>query len=218
MREGDASAIAARGAAANPVYQSIQVALNQADVDIASLRGQLGQQQAKVREYQRRLDTAPKVEADYAQLNRDYDVNKAQYSALLANFERARIGEKADNAGSVRFEIVQPPTVGAAPVSPFRGLLLAGVLLLALAAGGALAYGLHRLRPVIGSLSSLMALTPVPVLGMVTGAFPERTRGEQRRSFLIFAGALGGLFLALGVALAMSRAGLRLTVPFLRGG
>jgi len=216
MRAGDASAIAASGAAANPVYQSIQVALNQADVDIASLRGQLGQQQGKVREYQRRLDTAPKVEADYAQLNRDYDVNKAQYSALLANFERARIGEKADNAGSVRFEIVQPPTVGATPVSPFRGLLLAGVLLAAWAAGGALAYGQHRLRPVIGSLSSLMALTPVPVLGMVTGAFPERTRVEHRRSFLMFAGALVGLLLALGVALAMSRAGLRLTVPFTR--
>ena len=218
MRAGDASAIAASGAAANPVYQSIQVALNQADVDIASLRGQLGQQQGKVHEYQRHLDTAPKVEADYAQLNRDYDVNKAQYSALLANFERARIGEKADNAGSVRFEIVQPPTVGAAPVSPFRDLLLAGVLLAALAAGGALAYWQHRLRPVVGSLSSLMALTPVPVLGMVTGAFPERARGEHRRSVLMFAGALGGLLLALAVALAMSRAGLRLTLPFSRVG
>ena len=214
LRQGDPAAIAASGAASNPVYQSIQLALNQADVELASLRGQLGQHRAKVAELQRRLDTAPRVEADYAQLNRDYDVNKAQYSALLATFERARIGEKADNAGSVRFEIVQPPTVGATPVWPLRGLLLAGVLVAALAAGGAFAYWQHRVRPVVSSISSLVGLISVPVLGVVTGAFPEQTQSEQRRRTLRYAGALGGLLLALGVALVMSRAGVRLTLPF----
>ena len=210
LRAGDASAIAASGAATNPVYQSIQVALNQVDVDVASLKRQISQHQAKVNELQRRLDTAPKVEADYAQLNRDYDVNKAQYSALLASFERARIGEKADNAGSVRFEIVQPPTLGAVPVFPFRGLLLSGVLMAALAAGGALAYGLHWLQPVIGSYSSLAVSSPVPLLGVVTGAFPQQATWARRRSIIGFAGTFGCLLAAFGVVLIMSRAGVRL--------
>ncbi len=214
LRQGDPTAIAASGAATNPVYQSIQVALNQADVDLASLRGQLGQHRAKVAELQRRLGTAPKVEADFAQLNRDYDVNKAQYSALLASFERARIGEKADSAGSVRFEIVQPPTVGAAPVAPLRGLMLAGVLLAALAAGGALAFWQHRLRPVVSSLLSLSGVISVPILGVVTSGFPGRTRSKQRRSLLLYASALSCLLVALGVALLMSRAGMRVVLPF----
>jgi len=214
LREGDPVAIAASGAAANPVYQSIQVALNQADVDLASIRGQLGQHQAKVAELQRRLGTAPKVEADFAQLNRDYDVNKAQYTALLASFERASLGEKADSAGSVRFEIVQPPTVGATPVAPLRGLLLAGVLVAALGAGGALAFWQHRLRPVVSSLLSLSGVITVPILGVVTSGFPTRTRSRQRRSLLVYASALSCLLLALGVALFMSRAGMRVVLPF----
>jgi polysaccharide chain length determinant protein (PEP-CTERM system associated) len=214
LQQGDPAAIAASGAASNPVYQSIQVALNQADVDLAALRGQIGQHRAKVSELQRRLDTAPKVEADFAQLNRDYDVNKAQYSSLLASFERARIGEKADSAGSVRFEIVQPPTVGAAPVAPLRGLMLAGVLMAALAAGGALAFWQHRLRPVISSMLSLSGAMSVPILGVVTSGFPGRTRSHQRRSLLLYASALSCLLLALGVALFMSRAGMRLVLPF----
>ena len=214
LREGDPAAIAASGAAANPVYQSIQVALNQADVDLASLRGQLGQHQAKVAELQRRLGTAPKVEADFAQLNRDYDVNKAQYTALLASFERASLGEKADSAGSVRFEIVQPPTVGATPVAPLRGLLLAGVLVAALGAGGALAFWQQRLRPVVNSLLSLSGVITVPILGVVTCGFPTRTRSKQRRSLLVYASALSCLLLALGVALVMSRAGMRVVLPF----
>ena len=52
------------------------------------------------------LDTAPQVEAEFAQLNRDYDVNKAQYTALLASLQKARLGERADDAGSIRFEVV----------------------------------------------------------------------------------------------------------------
>src|SRR6185369_11688628 len=109
VRRGDPNAVAASGASGNPVFQSIQLALNQADVEIASLRGELSQHNSKAAELRQRLDSAPKVEAEFAQLNRDYDVNKTQYTALLANYEKARLGEQADNAGSIRFQIVQPP-------------------------------------------------------------------------------------------------------------
>src|SRR5690606_37564341 len=40
LRSGDAGAVASSGVSANPVYQSIQLQLNQADVEIASLRSQ----------------------------------------------------------------------------------------------------------------------------------------------------------------------------------
>ena len=65
------------------------------------------------------------MEAEFQQLNRDYDVNKAQYTALLESYQKARLGERADNAGSVRFEVVLPPTAPVAPVSPQRTAMLA---------------------------------------------------------------------------------------------
>ena len=101
----------------------------------------------------------PQVEAEYTQLNRDYDANKAQYTALLAELQKARLGERADTAGSVRFEVVQPPTAGLRPAWPPRQLLLLAVLAAALAAGAAVAYALSHLQPVVASMTSRTSLT-----------------------------------------------------------
>ena len=109
LRRGDASAVASSGAGNNPVYQSIQLELNKVGVEIAALRREAEQHENTVAELRKRVNSAPQVEAEYQQLNRDYDVNKAEYTALLENYQKARLGEQADNAGSVRFEVVQPP-------------------------------------------------------------------------------------------------------------
>jgi polysaccharide chain length determinant protein (PEP-CTERM system associated) len=213
LRRGDTNAVASSGASSNPVYQTIQLQLNQADVEIASLRGQLGQHRAKAAELKQRLDVAPQVEAQYSQLNRDYEVNKTQYTAMLANYEKARLGEQADSAGSVRFEIVQPPLAPYVPVSPLRWALISGVMVAALALGGALAYLLHLLAPVIGSAANLQRLTELPLLGVVSTAFPavhRREAGRELRHFLTVASGLVGLF---AVVLLLNLANLRLSLP-----
>ncbi len=104
----------------------MQLELNKVDVEIAALRRELAQHQGTVAELRQRLNSAPQVEAEFQQLNRDYDVNKAQYTALLESYQKARLGERADNAGSVRFEIVLPPTSPLVPVWPKRTLLAGG--------------------------------------------------------------------------------------------
>ena len=210
LRRGDADAIAASGASSSPVYQSIQLALNQVDVDIASLRGALAQSRAKAADLRKRLDTAPQVEAEFAALNRDYDVNRTQYSALLASYEKARLGEQADNAGSVRFEIVQPPNAAFAPVFPKRSLFLAGAFVLALLVGGGLAYLLHLMRPVVGSARSLAEFTGLPVLGVVSSAFPGRLHANAKRDLLHFAAAAACLFAGFVVAIFLNWSGFRL--------
>ena len=181
LRRGDAGAAAASRASANPVYQGIALALNQAEVDISDLSSELADHRAKAQELRKMLDTAPEVEAQYAQLARDYTVNKDKYQALLENYEKTRLGQRANDAGSVRFTVVQPPSVGEDPVSPDRPLLLVGVLLAALAAGLAAAYGLNLVQPVAGSAAALAALTGATVLGVVGNAFPARTARVARR-------------------------------------
>ena len=184
--------------------------LNQTEVELATLRSQLAQSREKTAELKQRLDTAPTVEALYQQLNRDYDVNRAQYSNLLANYEKARLGEQADNAGSIRFEIVQPPTALFTPVSPQRTLLLIGSFIVSLGVGGALAFGLHLVRPVVVSVRTLSALVPLPVLGAVMSAFPEQLTQERRQDMrrLVFAGL--GLVMAFVIVLLLNWRGLRM--------
>jgi polysaccharide chain length determinant protein (PEP-CTERM system associated) len=212
LRRGDASAVASSGAGNNPVYQNIQLELNKEDVEIAALRRQLAQHQSTVAELRQRLNSAPQVEAEFQQLNRDYDVNKAQYTALLESYQKARLGERADNAGSVRFEVVLPPTASVTPVWPRRTALLGGIWMASMLLGGAVAYGLHLLKPIVSSVVAVNELTGFPVLGVVSVAFPTRQQWEFRRDMWQFSAAMACLVAALMVAFALNWAGARLTV------
>jgi len=212
LRRGDAAAVAASGAGSNPVYQSIQLELNKEEVNIAALRQEVAQHQQTVAEMHQRLNSAPQVEAQFQQLNRDYDVNKSEYAALLESYQKARMGEQADNAGSVRFEVVLPPTASLHPVWPRRNFFIAAVWAAAMAAGAAVAYGLHTLRPVVASVSGLTAMTNFPVLGVVGAAFPTRAKAVFRNRLFSFSMVASVLVLFLGAAFVLNWSGVRLNL------
>ncbi|MDB6105575.1 MAG: hypothetical protein JWO52_5574, partial [Gammaproteobacteria bacterium] len=203
MRHGDANAAADSGASSNPLYQSIQLALNQADVEVATLRRQLDDHRARVAELRSSLNTVPQVEAEYEQLNRDYDVNKTQFTALLTQLQKARLGQQADSSGAVRFEVIEPPNANFKPSPPSRSQLIAAVLALALALGGGVAYLRHQLNPVFWSAVNLAAMSGTTVLGVVNSAFPEAVRRERRRDALWYGVAVVGL-LAMAVVLVLA--------------
>jgi polysaccharide chain length determinant protein (PEP-CTERM system associated) len=200
VKRGDASAIAATGLAANPVYQGMRLQLSQADVEVAAAKRQLDDQEARIAELRKMLNTAPEVEAEYARLTRDNDVTKLQYQTLVDRLNRAKLSDKAEATGVVRFEVVDPPTGNAAPVSPDRPRLIFVVLLGGLAAGLGVGYLLHQLRPVFTSARQLAELTQLPVLGMVSMTWLERHKAEERRALWVYSAAAGGLVI---VALIM---------------
>ncbi len=216
LKKGDASAVASSGAGNNPVYQNIQLALNKEDVEVAALRRELAQHRTTVADLRQQLNSAPQVEAQFQQLNRDYDVNKAQYTALLESYQKARLGERADNAGSVRFEVVLPPTASTMPVWPKRLQLLAGIFLGAIVAGAGVAYGLHLLNPVVSSVVAVNELTPLPVLGVVGFAFASVQRRQARSSLTRISAAAICLLAAFTMAVVLSRSGVRLDVNSIR--
>jgi polysaccharide chain length determinant protein (PEP-CTERM system associated) len=216
LKRGDAGAVASSGAGNNLVYQNIQLALNKEDVEIAALRRELAQHQSTVAELRQRLNSAPQVEAEYQQLNRDYDVNKAQYTALLESYQRARLGERADNAGSVRFEVVLPPTAPVSPVWPRRTYLLGLIWLAAMGVAAGVAYGLSLLKPIVSSVRSVNELTTFPVLGVVGAAFPSRQRRQFRRDLWQFSTVTACLLAAFAAALVLNWSGARLTIHAIR--
>lgn len=216
LRRGDPGAAASTGASANPVYQSIQLALNQADVEIAGLRGEANDHQQKVAELRRMVDTMPQVEAEFARLNRDYAVNKAQYTALVERLEKARLGGEADATGSVRFEVIDAPAADFHPVSPKRTMLLFGVLAAALAAGGTAAYLLRMIRPVFHTARQLGEITGTVVLGVVTATRNARLALTSRRQYITYSIACGALFAAFVGVVIVGRTFSPLSVSALR--
>lgn len=217
LRRGDPSAMATAGAASNPVYQSIQLSLNQTEVEIAALRGEIGDHNRKIGELRGLVDTVPQVEAEYARLNRDYEVTRGGYRELVDRLQKARLSERADETGIVKFEVVDPPAAGFSPVAPNRLLLLAGVLIGGLGLGGGLAYLLHQLRPIFNNTRTLADITGLPVLGAISMTFVDRNRAESRMRKLAFGGAAAALVLVFGCAVLFQGFGTRVIQHLLGG-
>lgn len=205
LRRGDPGAAAATGASNNPVYQNIQLALNQTTVDVASLQADLGDHQQKVAELKRMVDTIPQVEAEYAQLNRDYNVTKAQYTALAERLEKARVGEEADASGSVRFEVIDPPAAPYNPSSPKRSLLLAAMLAAGFAAGIGVAYLLSMLRPVFNNVRTMAEATGLSVIGAVSLSRSDAELAQVRRGYLRYSVLSGLLVMVLVIVVIIGR-------------
>lgn len=153
----------------NPYLQSIQVALNQVDADIASINSRVENFQKRLQKAQDELNARLSIETEIQNLNRDYEAIRSNYNRLLASKETAAMSEKVDNqAEALKFKIADAPNTPLQPSSPKRKLLFSGVLLAGVIFGLAIALLLYLIRPTIMSTSQLRQLTGLPVLGSVS--------------------------------------------------
>ena len=196
---GDGSGIEGVANASNPVYQRVQIALNDSSVRIASLQSEIAQHEGVVTELNGQINTIPDVEAEFAQLNRDYDQYRMLYNRLLEQKERERMGEAGEDREVVSFNIIEPPAALPDPVAPPRTILMALVLLMGLGIGGGVAYLRHLSHPVFTDTKALRKVTGRPVLGAVSLAWTKETLLRQRMNIVTFFG-VAGLLLVVFVA------------------
>jgi polysaccharide chain length determinant protein (PEP-CTERM system associated) len=202
LARGGTGTGAIRSLNVNPVYQSIQTQLSQVEVELASLRGAAAQHRREIAELRRFVDSAPEVEQEFARLNRDYNVQRAQYQQLVERLERAKVSDDAAQNGIVRFEVIEPPRASLAPVWPNRSMFMVLALLAGLAAGVALALVPAVLRPTFDDPNSLSKATGLPVLGSVSALRPAGHLDFVRLESRNVAIACGAL-LAVGVAMVV---------------
>ena len=73
---------------ANPVYQRSGVA-SESEATIAQLRTRVAGIRCGYSRLETRAKVMPQMEAEFAQLNRDYDVHKKNYETLVSRRESA---------------------------------------------------------------------------------------------------------------------------------
>ena len=197
----------ARAASTSPVTQNLQISLNEIEVELASIRAQMADQQHRVAELRASINTLPEVEAELTRLNRDYGTNKTQYDALLKRLESARLSERAERTQDVIFRVVDPPVQPLRPASPNRPLLAAGVFLAAMGSGVVLCYLLSLLRPVFLRVEELRkTFAGLKVLGGIENIQNSRDLARHRRGLVVFGSLTCGLVVALGaVVMLMGR-------------
>ncbi len=192
---GDASAELQQ----NPVYQSMKIAFNEAEIEVASLQAEMNGQQKIVSELKLLVDIIPQVEANLARLNRDYSIVKQKYDALLQRLETARLSRQAEQSGeNIESQVIDPPSLPTVPSSPNRQMLNSLIVMLGLAAGVALTFALHQLYPVFGDSRTVRNTIDFPILGTVS---LKRSREQIIKS------GLGRLAVASAALLLLVAAG-----------
>jgi polysaccharide chain length determinant protein (PEP-CTERM system associated) len=174
--------------------QELNRVMAMSEVQVASLRARVSEYSARYSQALSIMKTSPQIEAEAAQLNRDYAIHKKNYEDLVSRRETAAMsGELEGASGVVDFRLIDPPRVSSKPVSPNRLLLLPLALVAALAAGGFVAFAMSQLRPVYFSANELRIKTELPLLGVVTKVMTPAAKRKQRGSLLRFCIASGSL-------------------------
>jgi polysaccharide chain length determinant protein (PEP-CTERM system associated) len=192
---------------ANAAIQELSRMVANSEVQVATLKARVAEYSSRFAQAREGLKTAPQIEAEAAQLNRDYGIIKQSYDQLVSRRQTAMMSGELDAAtGVAEFRLIDPPRVSPKPVSPNRLALLPLALVAGLAAGIALALALSQLRPTFDDPADLHTRTGLPLLGVVTMVMSDSDRRRERIGHLRFisaSGSLVGLFAAGLIAMSL---------------
>ena len=182
------------GAGYSPMFQQLNVSLSEAEARVASLQARVAEYNTRVAQLRTKSAVAPEIEAQLAQLNRDYEVNRENYQKLVERRESAKLsGDLSSVTDMLTFRVIDPPTAPLLPTGPNRLRLFSVVFVAALFAGLAAAFLMSQLRPTFLSQASLRDATGLPILGSISMNWTgEQTVRRKRRLY-----ALGGAILLL---------------------
>lgn len=185
------------------VAQELQRMLATAEVQVAALKARVSEYQSRYNSGLAAMKTAPQLEAEAAQLNRDYEIHRKNYSDLVARRESAAMSGELDVASGVAdFRLIDPPRVSPRPVAPNRYALLGAALAVSLASGLFVAFAASQLRPVFFDSAELRAKTELPILGTVSRLISDTEQRRTRIDRMRVLGATGGLVLMFVLAMA----------------
>ncbi len=188
-------------AGSSQALTDLQTLLTTAEANVAELEVRVDEYRTREEDLASKVTQIPEVEAQLKQLDRDYGVVKDQHTKLLSRRESARLSQGVeDNASDVTFRVIDPPYVPRQPSEPNKFLLNAGVLMVALGAGGGLALLLSLLNPIVADARMLSQSTGLPLLGVVTWNKSPAVLRTHRLRIAAFLLVLGGLFGAFGGA------------------
>jgi polysaccharide chain length determinant protein (PEP-CTERM system associated) len=180
----------------NPMFQQLRLSLAEAEAIVASARAKRAGYESQVRMLKAQAQLIPQIEAEYTQLNRDYEVQKRTYENLLGRREQGVMGADVQDAGGAQFRVIDPPRVSPQPVAPNRLALLGSALAASLLAGLAVSFLASQIMPIFHDARTLREVAKRPILGMVSMLPSEALSRLRHRSAYLFAGGVGAFVAA----------------------
>jgi succinoglycan biosynthesis transport protein ExoP len=152
----------------DPSYRQLTADREMARLRVRELQRAGTDTQHQIGFYQARVESAPMVEQQLATLQRDYDLEKQQYSDLSAKLHNATIAENVErDRGGEQFMVLYPAAFPTEPVKPIPARVMLVSLLAGLCLGGALTLGREYLDRSVHDVRELKDEFDLPVLGQV---------------------------------------------------
>lgn len=147
--------------------------------EIANREAEIKDEQNKINQYQARLNMAPVMEQQFADITRDYDQSKTDYEALLAKKNQSEMSTDLERTQQgERFRMLDPPNLPVRPYKPNRLMLCGAGLAAGLVLGGGFAFGREKLGGKIYSEREIKKLVPFDVIAEI----PPIESAEEQRS------------------------------------
>src|SRR5688572_3774599 len=173
--------------------------------EAAAMRARVSETEKLLEEELERARRIADIDAVYAELTRDYEVNRDVYQDLLKRRENARVSMSLDAEHRGLTFRVQEPAALPLQASGLRFMHLSAVgMAVAITVPLSLLWLLVRFDPRVRSPQQLAAAVPVPVLATI----PHRVRaGDRRREYMRHVLVFGavGLVLAAYAAAGLAR-------------
>jgi len=136
--------------------------------EIANREAEIKDEQGKINQYQARLNMAPVMEQQYADITRDYDQSKTDYEALLAKKNQSEMSTDLEKTQQgERFRMLDPPNLPVRPYKPNRLMLCGAGLAVGLFLGGGFAIGQEKLSGRLYSEGEIKRVIPFDVIAEI---------------------------------------------------
>jgi uncharacterized protein involved in exopolysaccharide biosynthesis len=169
----------------NPIHRDLSLELKQQQNVAAGYRSRLAELEKQKALVQADLRTTNECDVKLDKLERQAELARSKYFQYSHNLEDSRISTELENERISNVSVAQTATLAEKPVSPSKGLVIAGTLLLATAGTATLVFVSEQLNDRLRTELEVEEALGIPVLASIPdGRLARRvfhTNGNGRR-------------------------------------
>lgn len=149
------------GPPTNPAYIQMETQVNAANIAVRELTARRYELSRSLANMQGAITLSPKLEEQYTDLVRDYEVIRTQYEQMRGQQATAELQAKAAGTAAEIYVLINPARTPEDPVQPDRLALMFLAIVLAVAAGLGTAFLIDAGDPTIRGTADVMELAGV---------------------------------------------------------
>jgi uncharacterized protein involved in exopolysaccharide biosynthesis len=152
----------------DPAFRQLTADREMARLRVRDLQRGESELQRQIALYQARVEAAPRVEQALAGVQRDYDLEKQQYSRLSEKLHTAVIAESVErDRGGEEFTVLYPASLPSEPIKPIPWRVMVISMMVGVCLGGGATFAREYLDRSVHDVHDLKDEFDLPVLGEV---------------------------------------------------